>query len=606
MQPVVILLVSGVIMFSVIGGLSLLAHYYTLNGIKSKTVGDGQHGTARFATKKEIEETYVEVAYEPEKWRKGENLPTAQGLVLGSIERAGKLYALVDTGDVHCLMIGAAGVGKTAHFLYPNIEYACACGMSFLTTDTKSATNTKKRDDFNAMIKDALDGKIDMILTKSVSRFARNTVDFLLTIRKLKEKNVAVVFEKEGVNTLDGTGEILITILSSLAQEESRNISENTRWGVVRRFENGKMIVNHNKFMGYTKNENGDLVIVPEEAEIVRLIFRLYLEGYSAKKISQYLEENGIKTATGQDKWHDSVIFKMLRNEKYMGDALLQKTYTVDFMTKKKVINKGIVPQYYVEDDHEPIIPKKLFYRVQEELARRASMNKSAVTRKKNQKSKFSSEYALTGLLLCGDCGQEYRRVTWSRNGKKKIVWRCSNRLTNGTKNCKKSESLEEGALNRAVMEAINRITRGDGDFVGAFRQNVIRVIGSYGGEQEPDEYDEKVKEKEEEMVALIAENARVGSYTDEFDERYRRIAEEINTLKEEQIEARRKKKLADSYEQRLKDMDSFLEKQTCQIPEFDNDLVRRLIASIKVVSAEKLIIQFQSGIVTEQEIRYE
>lgn len=371
-----------------------------------------------------------------------------------------------------------------------------------------------------------------MILTKSVSRFARNTVDSLLTIRKLKEKNVAVVFEKEGVNTLDGTGEILITILSSLAQEESRNISENTRWGVVRRFENGKMIVNHNKFMGYTKNENGDLVIVQEEAEIVRLIFRLYLEGYSAKKISQYLEENGIKTATGQDKWYDSVIFKMLRNEKYMGDALLQKTYTVDFMTKKKVINKGIVPQYYVEDDHEPIIPKELFYRVQEELARRASMNKSAVTRTKNQKSKFSSEYALTGLLLCGDCGQEYRRVTWSRNGKKKIVWRCSNRLTNGTKNCKKSETLEEGALNRAVMEAINRITRGDGDFVGAFRQNVIRVIGSYGGEQEPDEYDEKIKEKEEEMVTLIAENARVGSYTDEFDEGYRRIAEEITILK--------------------------------------------------------------------------
>ena len=363
---------------------------------------------------------------------------------------------------------------------------------------------------------------------------------------------------------------------------------------------------NHNNFMGYTKNENGDLVIVPEEAEIVRLIFRLYLEGYSAKKISQYLEENGIKTATGQDKWYDSVIFKMLRNEKYMGDALLQKTYTVDFMTKKKVINKGIVPQYYVEDDHEPIIPKELFYRVQEELARRASMNKSAVTRKKNQKSKFSSEYALTGLLLCGDCGQEYRRVTWSRNGKKKIVWRCSNRLTNGTKNCKKSESLEEGALNRAVMEAINRITRGDGDFVGAFRQNVIRVIGSYSGEQEPDEYDEKIKEKEAEMVALITENARVGSYTDEFDERYRRIAEEITILKEEQIETRRKKKLADSYEQRLKDMDSFLEKQTCQIPEFDNDLVRRLIASIKVVSAKKLIIRFQSGIVMEQEIRYE
>lgn len=240
----------------------------------------------------------------------------------------------------------------------------------------------------------------------------------------------------------------------------------------------------------------------------------------------------------------------MLRNEKYMGDALLQKTYTVDFMTKKKVINKGIVPQYYVEDDHEPIIPKELFYRVQEELARRASMNKAAVTRKNR------------------DIGRE-----------------CFKQSSNG--------SHKQNHQRRW-------------DFVGAFRQNVIRVIGSYGGEQEPDEYDEKIKEKEEEMVALIAENARVGSYIDEFDERYRRIAEEITTLKEEQIEARRKTKLADSYEQRLKDMDSFLEKQTCQIPEFDNDLVRRLIASIKVVSAEKLIIQFQSGIVMEQEIRYE
>jgi len=470
--------------------------------------------------------------------------------------------------------------------------------------DGKSATNTKKRDDFNAMIKDALDGKIDMILTKSVSRFARNTVDSLLTIRKLKERNIAVVFEKEGVNTLDGTGEILITILSSLAQEESRNISENTRWGVVRKFEKGKMIVNHSKFMGYTKNENGDLVIVPEEAEIVRLIFRLYLEGYSAGKISRYLEEKGIKTVTGQDKWHDTVIFKMLRNEKYMGDALLQKTYTVDFMTKKKVINKGIVPQYYVEDDHEPIIPKELFYRVQEELARRSSMNKAGVTKKKDQRSRFSSEYALTGLLLCGECGQEYRRVTWARNGKKKIVWRCNNRLANGTKHCKTSETLEEGALNRAVMEAINRITCNDGDFVGAFRQNVIRVIGNYGKEQEPDEYDGKIAKKQEEMVALIAENASVGSYTEEFDERYRRIADEINALKEAQIEARQKKKLADSYEQRVKDMDNFLQNQTYRIPEFDNDLVRRLIATIKVASGEKLIIQFQSGIVMEQEIR--
>ncbi|MFR2285084.1 MAG: zinc ribbon domain-containing protein [Lachnospira eligens] len=225
---------------------------------------------------------------------------------------------------------------------------------------------------------------------------------------------------------------------------------------------------------------------------------------------------------------------------------------------------------------------------------------------KKNQKSKYSSGYALTEILLCGKCGQEYRRVTWARNGKKKIVWRCSNRLTNGVKKCGDSETLEEEALNRAAMEAIHRITRNDGDFVGAFRQNVIRVIGSYGKEQEPDEYEDKIKEKQQEMVALIAENAKTGSYTQEFDERYRSIAEEIETLKKEQTEARKKKRLAESYEQRVKDMDAFIKGSTCQIPEFDNDLVRRLISSIKVVSAEKLIIQFQSGIVMEQEIRYD
>ena len=388
--------------------------------------------------------------------------------------------------------------------------------------DGKSGTNTKKRADFNAMIQDALAGKIDMILTKSVSRFARNTVDSLVTIRKLKEKNVAVVFEKEGINTLEGTGEILITILSSLAQEESRNISENIRWGVVRKFEKGKVIVNCTKFMGYTKNEDGDLVIVPEEAEIVKLIFRLYLEGYSTGKIAKHLEEQGIKTATGQDKWHSTVIDKMLRNEKYMGDALLQKTYTVDFMTKKKV------------------------------------------------------------------------------------VWRCSNRLTNGVKKCGESETLEENALNRAVMEAIHRITSDDMEFMENFRQNIIHVIGSYSTAKESGEYEEKIKEKQDEMVALIAENAKTGSYTPEFDERYRTIAEEINALKEAQKTARNEKQMSDSYEQRIKDIDHYLSTRTCQIPEFDNDLVRRLISTIKVESSEKLLIQFQSGIVMEQEIRYE
>lgn len=468
--------------------------------------------------------------------------------------------------------------------------------------DGKSGTNTKKRSDFNAMIRDALDGKIDIIITKSVSRFARNTVDSLMTIRKLKEKNIAVIFEKENINTLDGTEEILITILSSLAQEESRNISENVKWGIVRRFEKGKVMVNHNKFMGYTKNAEGELVIVPEEAEVVKLVFRLYLEGLSSEKIARYLEAQGIKTATGLDKWEETVVRRMLSNEKYMGDALLQKTYTVDFLTKRKVMNNGIVPQYYVEDDHEAIISKELFYQVQEEIARRASMWKPAVSRKKNQQSKYSSMYALTGIVICGECGRDYCRVTWSRNGKKKIVWRCTNRLENGTKKCKDSPTLEEGALHNAIMEAMQKITGDNGDFVDAFRQNVIRVIGSY--KKGPDEYDEKIKKKQDEMVALVMENAKQGAYTDEFDERYRKISDEINELKEAQKKENISRRLAENYEQRVNEMDRFLGHTSCQLVEYDDGLVRMLISQIKVISKDRLMIQFKSSIVMEQEIR--
>lgn len=191
--------------------------------------------------------------------------------------------------------------------------------------DGKSATMTRKRNDFQAMIDDCMAGKIDMVITKSISRFARNTVDSLTHIRKLKAKNIAVYFEKENINTLGDGGEMLITILSSQAQEESRNLSENVHWGYVRQFENGVVYVNHNKFLGYTKDEEGNLIIVPDEAKLVRRIFRLYLEGNSINKIAETLTKEGIRTVTGNTVWHATVISKMLMNEKYMGDALLQK-----------------------------------------------------------------------------------------------------------------------------------------------------------------------------------------------------------------------------------------------------------------------------------------
>ncbi|MBU5439800.1 recombinase family protein [Tissierella sp. MSJ-40] len=476
--------------------------------------------------------------------------------------------------------------------------------------DGKSATNTKKRDDFNAMIEDCMAGKIDMVLTKSVSRFARNTVDSLQTIRKLKEKNIAVYFEKENINTLDGTGELLITILSSQAQEESRNLSENTKWGITRRYENGIISINHKKFMGYTKDEDGELIIVPEEAEIVRRIFRMYLEGSSILEITRALEKEKIKTATGKDKWHPGVIEKMLINEKYMGDALLQKTYTVDFLTKKRVKNNGIVPQYYIEDNHEAIIPKELFYKVQEEKARRASLNKSAVTRKANkakkEKSKFSSKYALTEILVCEECGHPYRRQVWSKYGQKSAVWRCENRLKNGTKaTCKNSPTLKEEPLHNAIMTAINNVVENNGDFIGAFRENVIRVIGGYSTRNISTEYDEKIKSLQKEMLTLIEENAKQGAVAEDFDDEYKRISEEINVLKKAKLRLVQEKKQADRYEQRLMEMDSTLKTVRPQVREFDEDLVRRLIKTIKVNKGERLEIQFESGIVMEQTVDY-
>ncbi len=208
-------------------------------------------------------------------------------------------------------------------------------------------------------------------------------------------------------------------------------------------------MVNHNKFLGYTKNEAGELVIVPEEAEIVRLIFRLYLEGQSITQIKKYLEENGIKTVTGKNQWSTTTINNMLSNEKYMGDALLQKSYTVDYLTKKRVKNNGIVPQYYVEDSHPAIISKDLFHRIQEEKARRANIKKTAEKRAKTDSGKYSSIYALTELLICGECGKPYRRVSWTAYSEKRIVWRCLNRLEYGKKHCQNSPTIDEEVLNK-------------------------------------------------------------------------------------------------------------------------------------------------------------
>ena len=201
-------------------------------------------------------------------------------------------------------------------------------------------------------------GRVDMVVTKSISRFARNTLDCLKYIRQLKDRNIAVFFEKEAINTLDAKGEVLLTIMASLAQQESQSLSQNVRLGLQYRYQQGKVQVCTNRFLGYDKDEDGNLVINPGEAEVVKRIYREYLEGKSYYAIRQGLTEDGIRTAAGNDYWLASTLKKILSNEKYIGDALLQKTVTTDFLNKKRVVNRGIVPQYYVENSHEAIIPR--------------------------------------------------------------------------------------------------------------------------------------------------------------------------------------------------------------------------------------------------------
>ncbi len=485
-----------------------------------------------------------------------------------------------------------------------NPNWKCA---GIFADDGKSATGTAKRDDFNSLINACMEDKIDLVLTKSVSRFARNTVDALQNIRKLKERSIPIIFEKEGVNTMESGGELLITILSSQAQEESRNISENTRWGLARRFENGQISVNHKKFLGYTKDADGNLVIVPEEAVIVKRIFREYLEGKSIINIARGLDADGILTVTGLDHWHPGTIDKMLSNEKLCGDACMQKTYTVDFLTKKKIKNDGYVRQYYIEDNHEAIIPKELFHQVQEEKLRRASLHKAAVTRKKNieekEKSKYSSKYILTDLMVCAECGHAYRRQIWSKYGDKTAVWRCEDRLKQGKKSrCQHSPTIKEAQLHNAIMTAINSVVENTGEFIGTFRENVIRVIGSYSTQSVTTEYDEQIEKLQQQMLILIENNAKQGAISEDFDEEYHQLSEQINKLKTARIQALQAQKKAESYKERVDQLDKAITTVNPQVREFDQDLVKRLISSIKVQKGMKLEIQFHSGIVVNKQ----
>jgi len=444
--------------------------------------------------------------------------------------------------------------------------------------DGISGTNTRHREEFNRMIDDAMAGRIDMIVSKSISRFARNTLDCLKYIRKLKEKNIPVFFEKENLNTMDATSEVLLTIMASLAQQESQSLSQNVKLGLQYRYQQGKVQVNHNWFLGYTKNENGSLVIDPEQAEVVRRIYREYLEGASMTQIARGLETDGILTGAGRTRWYNSTVNKILRNEKYYGDALLQKTYTTDFLTKSRVKNEGIVPQYYVQGDHEPIISKEMFLLVQEEIARRQAGKKDVSGRT----SRYSTCHCFSHIVYCDKCGGLFRRVHWNNHGCKSIVWRCSNRLEKAEEKCM-ARTVREDDLESIVLRAINETFCQSDDFMSALENNVRMVAGSKSG-LSLKALDEKIASLQRKLVEKV--NHR---------ENYEDLVDQIQRLQAEKAlresDGANKKRNV----QVLHDLQIFIRSQGKEITEFDEKLVRRLVERI-MISDETVTVLFKSG----------
>lgn len=333
-----------------------------------------------------------------------------------------------------------------------------------------SGISQKNRVEFQRMIEMCEKGKIDLIITKSISRFARNTVDCLNSVRKLKAKNIGVIFEKEGINTLDAVSETFLTWFSAFAQAESESISQNITRGKRMGYKEGKFAFPPFLY-GYDRGDGKKPVIIPEQASVIHKMFYMYLEGASIRGIKKWLIENDVETPKGTKSWSLSTISGILKNEKYKGDVLLQKSYTVDYLTKKVARNRGEVTQYYIENNHEGIISREIFDMVQDEMKRRASLygNKTP--------SKYSSKYALSGKVICGECGAKYKRVTWSRNGEKKIVWRCSERLNSGRRRCKHSPTVYEDDLHTVIINSLKQMLPKSDDIAKKVRNEIERVF---------------------------------------------------------------------------------------------------------------------------------
>ena len=451
------------------------------------------------------------------------------------------------------------------------------------TDEGITGTSTKNRIGFQAMVADALAGNIDLIVTKSVSRFARNTVDSLTTIRKLKEKGVEVYFEKENIWTFDGKGELLLTIMSSLAQEESRSISENCTWGQRKRFADGRPSVAYKRFLGYDRGPNGGFVVNEEEAKVVKLIYALFMQGKTYAYIRTYLQNEGIKTPGGKDKWSKSCVQSILSNEKYKGDALMQKGFTVDFLTKKKKVNEGELPQYYVEGDHEAIIEPELFDLVQVEVERR-------------KHCKHGSVQLFSYRVKCAQCGGWYGPKVWHSNEPcRKTVWQCNDKFKKGKEKCSTPHFSEEELKDLFVM-AVNKVIKN--------KDAILAHINSIYDELFDTTKLEARQEKLEDELVVIAElvdkciqdNGKAEGCTDEFEKKYNKLVKRYERASKALDDT--KTKITDTIAHRKK-VDAYLKnikKQNELVAEFSEPMMATLMDYATVYSRQKVIFTFKDG----------
>ena len=459
-----------------------------------------------------------------------------------------------------------------------------------------TGTVAKKRPGFMKMIEDCRKGKIDMIVTKSVSRFSRNNLDCLMYVRELKQLGIPIIFEKEGINTIQVSSELLLTLFGALSQAESESISMNVKLGIRQSLKNGNVRFSYKTFLGYRKGVDGQPEIVPEQADIIRRIYNDFLAGATYLEIAKRLTEENVPTMGGGNRWFSERIKSILKNEKYKGDALLQKTYITDPISKRVKKNNGELPMYYVENSHPAIIERRIFDRVQEEIARRAGKKKVKQTGTKTELGRYSGKYALTELLYCGECGTPYRRCTWSRNGKKKIVWRCVSRLDYGKKYCKNSPSVEESRLHNAIAAAITKKANSEEINIGG----IMNHIQSFGSQRDTDGIIQRQR-RIAEIEKVIDDLARLNSdeaQNGELDYKFSELYAELYSVKDELEEMQSDAATLDG--DMLNEMREVVTGLKNHPVEYDDKVVRQLIDCIKVMSADTIKICFKDGTVTE------